>query len=931
MMSAKLICLASLVLLLSQVLTNPVEAELVGWWKFDDGSGTIAVDSSGNGNDGTLEANADWDTGNFGYAVSLDGSSWVEIPPAAWDTIEKQVTVTFWAYGGEEMPVDHFVFAAYSADENPARQASAHIPWSNGNVYWDTGYDGSDYDRLSTALPAEYHKGSWVHWAFTKDADTGEQKIYINGELFLEGTDYNRPMTGVNVFVIGCRGTGGRDQNYIGRIDDFRLYDQALTQEDLVDIIAGVGAEFPLALSPTPEDGSKLEATWVSLAWKPGSFADSHDLYFGTSFEDVNNGAEGAFVGNVATASQVIGFPGFPAPEGLQPGTTYYWRVDEVNDADPASPWKGDVWSFWVPPRTAYDGVPADGEMNVLQDVTLNWTAGFNAQLHQVYFGETFEDVNTASGAPLLSDTTYTPSTLGTGKTYYWRVDEFSSGVTHKGDVWSFTTVPEIDITNPNLMLWWTLDEGQGTTAVDWSGHGNHGSIIGKAEWADGYQRTALTFGEDVYVEAGGFNGITGTAPRTCCAWIRTTTANRNIMSWGQNVAGQKWRMRIDGTGGLRAEVNGGYHYGVTNIADGRWHHVAVTFEDDGSPDALDTLLYVDGRLDSTAASLDEPIDTGTGPVRIGESPWHNAPFMDEIDDARIYDKVLTAEEIQQVMLGDTKLAGNPVPDRVALVDIRDISSLSWSQGDTAASHDVYFDTDRDAVATADNSSPLFQGNQTDTSLPLADLVEFGGGDYYWRVDEIEADGTVIDGTIWKFTVPDYLIVDDFESYNDLAEDNPASNRVYLTWIDGFGTTTNGAVAGNLDVPLMSAGHSGAQAMPVTYDNAGKTSEVTRTLTSKDWTEHGVTKLVVWFSGDSANAAERMYVALGNAIVYHPDDAATQDTGWNEWVIDLQEFANQGTDLTNVGSIIIGFGTRNAPVATGGTGTVDIDDIRLIQ
>ena len=53
-MSEKLICLASLVLLLSLVLTSPVEAELVGWWKFDDGSGTIATDSSGNGNDGTL-------------------------------------------------------------------------------------------------------------------------------------------------------------------------------------------------------------------------------------------------------------------------------------------------------------------------------------------------------------------------------------------------------------------------------------------------------------------------------------------------------------------------------------------------------------------------------------------------------------------------------------------------------------------------------------------------------------------------------------------------------------------------------------------------------------------------------------------------------------------------------------------------------------
>ena len=78
--------------------------------------------------------------------------------------------------------------------------------------------------------------------------------------------------------------------------------------------------------------------------------------------------------------------------------------------------------------------------------------------------------------------------------------------------------------------------------------------------------------------------------------------------------------------------------------------------------------------------------------------------------------------------------------------------------------------------------------------------------------------------------------------------------------------------------------------------------------------------------GDPANAAERMFVALGDAVVYHPDDAATQDDRWNEWVIDLTEFA--GVDLTNVSTITLGFGTRNSPAA-GGAGTVYFDDIRL--
>ena len=123
--------------------------------------------------------------------------------------------------------------------------------------------------------------------------------------------------------------------------------------------------------------------------------------------------------------------------------------------------------------------------------------------------------------------------------------------------------------------------------------------------------------------------------------------------------------------------------------------------------------------------------------------------------------------------------------------------------------------------------------------------------------------------------------------------------------------------------------NSGAQSMPYLYNNAGMTSEATLTLVyPKDWTAEGVTKLSLWFRGDSGNAAERMFVALGNAVVYHTDPAATQIAGWNEWVIELTEFA--GVDLTNVGAITIGFGTKNSPAA-GGTGTMYFDDLRLVR
>ena len=74
-----------------------------------------------------------------------------------------------------------------------------------------------------------------------------------------------------------------------------------------------------------------------------------------------------------------------------------------------------------------------------------------------------------------------------------------------------------------------------------------------------------------------------------------------------------------------------------------------------------------------------------------------------------------------------------------------------------------------------------------------------------------------------------------------------------------------------------------------------------------------------------------MFVALnGNAPVYHDDTAATQTASWTEWVIELQAFADQGVDLTNVNTITIGIGTKGAPAA-GGAGKMYIDDIRLYQ
>jgi hypothetical protein len=171
------------------------------------------------------------------------------------------------------------------------------------------------------------------------------------------------------------------------------------------------------------------------------------------------------------------------------------------------------------------------------------------------------------------------------------------------------------------------------------------------------------------------------------------------------------------------------------------------------------------------------------------------------------------------------------------------------------------------------------------------------------------------------------------ESYNDLDEGQAGSNRIYLAWLDGFDNpAVNGSVVGYANPPFaeQSIVHSGLQSMPFAYDNAVGKSEATLTLTSNnDWTVNGVNTLTIWFRGGSSNAPEQMYVALNDsAVVNHDDPDAAQEASWTQWNIDLQAFADQGINLTNVNTITLGFGNWANPTA-GGSGMVFFDDIRL--
>jgi hypothetical protein len=266
---------------------------------------------------------------------------------------------------------------------------------------------------------------------------------------------------------------------------------------------------------------------------------------------------------------------------------------------------------------------------------------------------------------------------------------------------------------------------------------------------------------------------------------------------------------------------------------------------------------------------------------------------------------------------------------------------LVWAPGDDAAQHDVYFGTDYNDVAQADvTTSGIYQGRQdleNTQYAPTADLLEWNTT-YYWRIDEVNENNpeTVWKGKVWSFTTGDYVIVDDFEAYNDINEDLEGSNRIYLVWSDGYANpNVNGSTIGYPD-PDFSSGehfvetdiiHGGDQSGPLLYNNTTASySEVSlstgQTAFGQDWTKNGINTLSIWFYGDPNNTGtEQLYIKLNNSKLNISGVDLTL-TEWQNVEIPLTDF---GIGLTNVTQIVVGLDRTGA----GSEGILFMDDIRL--
>ncbi|MHC4215223.1 MAG: LamG domain-containing protein, partial [Planctomycetota bacterium] len=549
-------------------------------------------------------------------------------------------------------------------------------------------------------------------------------------------------------------------------------------------------------------------------------------------------------------------------------------------------------------PEWASNPDPAHNERRVDPNADLNWSAGEDAVWHYVYWGTSFDGVlnaNTNSSEfqvkQAAGDEDFDPNTMEFGTSYYWRIDEEDSGsAIYSGMIWKFTVQSIVD--DPNRLLWYQFNETSGNEAEDASGHDLVGAVGASDQWdpndGDG---GCLVLDEDSSVDIPGgaleyvYNGI------TISVWLKDSySAGEN--NWLYDTAGSTIDIQI-----AVPDQNGHVYWrcgndtedvltwdplddniDIRNLED--WHHWAFT-KSESEPGMS---IYYDGEVVESNSTVSQSfIYLRNSLSKIGADGDNSGDFIGKIDDFIIFDYVLSENDVISLYRrGDVALAWKPDPRNGAIEIAQDANNLGWNPGDYAVSHDVYFGVDFDDVNDANNSLPVgtsvYKDNQTGTTYDLSGLTL--GSTYYWRIDEVNNnDPCVWKGKVWKFTVANYLVIDDFESYIKVPD------NLWYTWVNR-----------------------GNQSMKYSYDITeygwAFYAEVERNFASpQDWTDANVKVLTLYFYGhpnNDANSSEQMSIGLGDGdsnsfIDYDGDMNDIKIAEWQEWNIVLSDFT--GVDM----------------------------------
>ena len=441
-----------------------ISTGLVSHWKMDDGTGLLAADSVG-GNDGRLQGDATWTEGFLGGAILLDGlGDYVDCGNKPAFNITDAVTLAAWVQARGDFAYPDWSGIIMRGGVNIDTFALYYNGTSKQLGFKTTGATPNWYATGANTTTALFD-GDWHHVAATYDGKI--KVVYVDGVPVGNIAATGKIETSTGRLLIGA----GRDLNptthhVAGRIDDARLYNRALSASDIKEFVP------PKVQARKPEPANGVVGVTTPLfRWTAGDTAVLHNVYVGKS-PDLGPA-------NLAGNHQPIAM--FWYVPGLEPGVTYYWRVDEI-EANGTTIHTGNVWSFTTQAATAYQPSPADGANDASPAPTLTWQPGQSAIKHHVYLSDNLDAVKQrAAGADKgeRTDATFAPGALTGATTYFWAVDELiAGGGTKAGAVWTFTTyLPVDDFESYND------EQGKGTCIyevwIDGYTNGLSGSTVG--------------------------------------------------------------------------------------------------------------------------------------------------------------------------------------------------------------------------------------------------------------------------------------------------------------------------------------------------------------------------------------------------------------------------------------------------------------------
>jgi hypothetical protein len=602
---------------------------------------------------------------------------------------------------------------------------------------------------------------------------------------------------------------------------------------------------------------------------------------------------------------------------------------------------------------------PADGAKGVVAPL-FKWVNGDNALFHNIYLGTS--PVLTAAdqiGTNLPVPLHYYFLGFQPGVTYYWRVDEIeANGTVHPGFVWSFTAAPltayapspwdgakgvdpqAAQLTWTNSITAESCDVYFGTSRDDVAN--GTGNTFKANQYAAQYDPGALAANSTYYwrvdqVEAGGTKQV---GP----VWSFTTISpNDGVKAQyfaGMSADGQPVLVQIEpqidhswGEGEVAAKLTDNVSARWTGILEPPFTetYTLITTSDDGVRLWLDGRRIIDSWVDQSPTDHSAKVSLIAGQPYLLVMEWYEngggATARLSWESLSIARQTVPAGVLQLALR-----ATAPYPAHAA-VDAPQNVTLHWTAGEQATKHEVYFGDDEQAVA---NGTAPTARLALDKNSFTPGVLE-GNKTYYWRVDEVnDADaGSPWKGVVWSFTTAGFIVVDDFDSYN---EEEDKGTRIYETWIDGWGDGSSGSLVGYTEPPFaeQSVVQSGRQSMPISYNNvdAPYFSEARREYSvAQDWTAQGGDTLALYVRGMTANKpTERLYITLTDkagkvGTVAYPDGAIFRSVSWVQWQIPLSQF---GVNAAAIKEIVIGVGNKNAP-APGSAGKIFVDTIRVIQ